>query len=78
MAASVFKCSHPRTYARSRHPVPRDRYPLFPNSVVTESPLNRLICTSHQERPQPLTGQAPPEPYRQASDHLTEKASARA
>lgn len=51
---------------------PSDWYPLFPNPVVAESLLDRLINTSHQVimngpsyRPK-----AAQEPHRQAADHL--------
>ncbi|SOE24834.1 DNA replication protein DnaC [Streptomyces sp. OK228] len=48
---------------------PSDWYPLFPNPVVAESLLDRLINTSHQvimNGPSYPSEQAPQEPHRQA------------
>ncbi|MDT5230769.1 MAG: hypothetical protein QOI39_1269, partial [Mycobacterium sp.] len=53
---------------------PKDWYPLFPNPVVAESLLDRLINTSHQilmdgpsYRPRNDPGPPPPDTHRQPS-----------
>jgi len=46
------EAASPQAAAQTAHgqhePVPVDWYPLFPNPVVAESLLDRLINTSHQ------------------------------
>ncbi|WP_269664406.1 ATP-binding protein [Streptomyces cinnabarinus] len=53
---------------------PSDWYPLFPNPVVAESLLDRLINSSHQvimNGPSYRPNKRPRNPTEKASDHLT-------